>query len=484
MEDKLQLSDAIQDGLHERDPDVSIRRVKDAVRRSLLSLDESPKIADTEYFNHTFAPDFVLHWNDSLIPDRFVYLKFADDPVYLAAEVKLVAEQHPLVIELDLEPDQTRNASSEATTGLQEVARANDTLITDPAGLEELQEEQTEHPILRLLGRALLQGGRGLLDRHAADETSRYLANGVDAAQRLQAEPTRQASELLNDLLSGQPQHRVQRFLQALWVGSGGSEATFPGRTDLTGLLDDDALAFLIETTGLAESIDFWRRIGGQLTVDQLARLPLSFGYYPNLQSLIESNIDRLWARVVKVISQPLQLPLEHAPPVNQIDPWWAVRNGVLCLLENTFETLIGTRSEQLEHVDITATEPSLQTLIERAHLNDIRLGELELRRQNRFLSYGSDDDNEDVTDDDELSEAALSLGAAASVRSAVANLAAGRHVKVHFSRATAKTEGPAKIPLRELVVTAIALLHDSETPDAVRVTDTLAEGPANPTLF
>ncbi|GGL22659.1 hypothetical protein [Planomonospora parontospora] len=477
---RSELAAAVQDGLEERNPEVSIRRVKEAVRKGLLAIDKTPKVHETEYFNHSYAPDFILSWPGSQTSNRPVYLKFADDPAYLAEEVELVAQQHPMVIELDINANQKQTKDQESIDRLREVARGSDTLITNPDGLTEIEAEQRNQPILRLLGRALLQGGRGVIDEHLASQTSQTLATGVEAAQSLDAEPTRRAAEVLEDVLSGPSQSRIQRFLQALWVGSGGAESTFPGETALSGPLDDDALAFLIETEGVADSAEFWRRIGSRLTIDQIGRLPIPPRHFPNLQYLVDANIDRLWGRVVKVSSHGLQTTLDaHEYPT----PWWAVRNSLLCLIGDSYEALIGTLSEQLEHISINSQEPSIEELIERAKSNDIRLGELVLKNGKRFMSYGSED-NEDVSGDPNLLNISTSLGPSATVTSAVASLSRGKHLKVHFSRALATTEGPAKIPLRELVLTAVPLLRDYVSSTESRLMDTLAEEPGAPTLF
>jgi hypothetical protein len=480
MSNHSELAAAVRTGLEEPNPHDSIRMVKQAVRKGLLAIDKTPSIQDTGYFNHSFTPDFVLQWGPgNQAPSRPVYLKFADDPAYLTEELGLVANQHPLVVELDTEKSQAQHAGTETFNKLQETAQSNDALVTDPDGLTELERGQRSEPILRLLGRALLQGGRGIIDESVAAHTNSSVASGIDAAQRLDEEPIRRATTIVKAMLAGSSQNRVQRFLEALWLGSGGSESDFPGEITLSGALDDDALAFLIETEGVADSIDFWRRIGSRLTVDQLARLPLEPHYFPNLQHLVEANIDRLWARVLKVINHGGQ---ESIGDPDDQKTWWSVQHSLLCLTGKSYTAFIGTLSEQVEKIGGAGSEPYVQDLVQRARGNQIRLGELLLSAGNRFASYGSDD-NEDVTDDGNLFSLTASLGSAVRVRSAVAALGSGRHLKINFSRSMAIGEGPAKIPLRELAVTGVPLLIRMPESDA-RLRDILPKEIGEPTLF
>jgi hypothetical protein len=44
---------------------VIITGVKQAVAPEVTSLSPDAKIVLTNYFNHSYMPDFVLHWNDA-----------------------------------------------------------------------------------------------------------------------------------------------------------------------------------------------------------------------------------------------------------------------------------------------------------------------------------------------------------------------------------------------------------------------------------
>jgi hypothetical protein len=477
---RSKLAAAVDSGLKEANPQESIRMVKQAVRKGIMALDGTSILHDTDYFNHSFAPDFILQWGRNQAFKRPVYLKFADDPGYLAKELHFVADCHPLVVELGADMSQGSHAAPEDRGRLEETAKSNDTMVTDPDGLANLEQGQQREPTLKLLNRALLQGGRGVMDGEAAVQTSNDVASGIAAAQLLNQEPTRRASEILNEVLGGPSRSRVQRFLQALWVGSGGSESNFPGEATLSGALDDDALAFLLQIEGVSETPEFWRRIGSQLTVDQLARLPLDPEYFANLQLLIAANLDRLWARVLKIVDRGGQMSFqETGEPYAQ----WVVRNGILCLITDSYEALVGTLSEQLDKISVVSEEPLVGELLDRARANRIRLGELLLSVGNRFLSYGSNDDG-DVSEDVELVRLTQSLAPSARVRSAVATLSSGKHLNIYFSRLTAIGEGPAKIPLKELVLTGTSLLYGKQRTAGADVIAILSEEPEESTLF
>jgi hypothetical protein len=451
------LTEEIRRGLDVRDPADSIRAVKTAVRRGLHMVDGSPAIVDTGYFNHSFTPDFILRWDGSRVPDRPVYLKIAEDPTYSVEELDVVAGTRPMIVELFA--GESDEDGFHATSGvLQETARRNDSLVATPDALVELKAGRDSRPILGLFDRALLQGGRGFLDARAVTQANDVVSAGVSGAQRLDSEPTRRAVESVGQLLSGQAESRVQRFLQALWVGSGGSESNYPSDLEIAGTLDDDALAFLLQIEGISQSEDFWRRVGSRLEVDQLARLPVGPEYLDNLQHLVRANLDRLWARFTTVRGSGGQISLEDS---GRIYPWWSIRGGLLCLMGPSFQAFIGTLAEQVERaVSVEGVEPEVSELLERVETAGLQLEQVRLSVGSRYLTYGSDE-KEDVLNDDSIVQFAGSLGPDARVRSAIASLPplGRRRVNVQFARSSAAGNGPSRVPLRELVLVGVPLL-------------------------
>src|SRR5690242_1488427 len=76
----------------------SAAAVKRAVARSLTAVDPGLTVETTDYFNHSFAPDMVLKWERPAARDeRFVFLRFNDDPEWITEELPRLAKRHPLV---------------------------------------------------------------------------------------------------------------------------------------------------------------------------------------------------------------------------------------------------------------------------------------------------------------------------------------------------------------------------------------------------
>src|SRR5262245_12067356 len=76
----------------------SATAVKRAVARSLSAVDPGVTIETTDYFNHSFAPDLVLRWErPGQHEERFVFLRFNDEPEWITEELPRLEHRHPVV---------------------------------------------------------------------------------------------------------------------------------------------------------------------------------------------------------------------------------------------------------------------------------------------------------------------------------------------------------------------------------------------------
>ncbi len=76
-----ELAGLIEEALLLRDPREGIARAKRLVRNSLRRAEPRSEVRETEFFDHTFAPDLII-LNSGGRPDseRWVYLRTTSDP--------------------------------------------------------------------------------------------------------------------------------------------------------------------------------------------------------------------------------------------------------------------------------------------------------------------------------------------------------------------------------------------------------------------
>jgi hypothetical protein len=74
-----------------------IAGVKDAVFRELTQLDPRAQITSTNYFNHSFIPDFVISWHDGFreTTSRDIYLRTSLQSTTAGRDIEALAEKSP-----------------------------------------------------------------------------------------------------------------------------------------------------------------------------------------------------------------------------------------------------------------------------------------------------------------------------------------------------------------------------------------------------
>ena len=430
-------------------PSGNIAAIKNRIVNQLLASDEKLRIESTEYFNHSYAPDLVLRWNeDEEDQGRKVYLRTNADVGYLLEDVGIICGTHPILM-----PLQALGKSTDRGGPLAEESANTGTLVADPSAIQAFAEERKGYPVIGLLSRAVLQGGRGLVDAERARGAGEKVNFGFDAAQRAAAGPIRQAMEVTDSILDAAHAEQWARLFQALWLGTGAPAVGFPGTVSLSVTLDPEALQLLLDVAATKDS-DFWRRIGAGLTLECLSEVTAS-GESDNLQLLVLSNIDRLRARACRLV------PNHERPDENLIQRWF-VSKGLLGLQGASFLAFFSTAS--LPDSGFTRTVSSQRVdvaeLLERARLSRARIGEVELEAAaGEIVNYKSSS-RSDVADDSFLQNLGALLGRQMSVRSATTLLDFGtRHLRCDFTTGTANGRTVAKYSLSELVSNAVPLL-------------------------
>ncbi|WP_406084989.1 hypothetical protein [Streptomyces virginiae] len=418
-------------------------RIKDVVARELEETDSRAVVKKTDFFNHTFAPDLVLCWPGE--NERYVFLKSDTRPDVLRDDVNAVRKHNPIVFALD-----HVDAYSTDDVSLRQ-SKTDDTLLADSRGMEILIQSRHANPVVGLASSAVLQGGRGLLTEVEAHAMAESISAGFRGAQTLDVAATGKATDQITGHFDARRTSRLLRFLSAVWIGSGGSAANFPGEHDVTGDLDNSALEFLLDLPPI-EDYEFWRRIGRNLLLDSISQLKLK-GDSENLQYLVESNLDVLNARACRVVSRSAELGEEGSSSFR-----WALDREMLSLKGPRNAAYFVSKMDDLRVEPETGDGISLQELLRRSESRRTPISELELATPTRTISYATVH-RDDVSHDEELLELSRTFSSAALVQTAVATLLGSRPLVCDFPSRTGKGRTTSKFPLGELVPVALSLL-------------------------
>lgn len=439
----LQFTAQIQEGLFDPSPRESVFRVKNAVSKELFELDPTACIHQTDYFNHTFAPDFVLTWPDQA--ERHVFLRLSHNLVAVTDDLSLIDRKNPLVI--GLTPPSLDDPDLDLLT---EATSSAEAMFTDPDALESLIQTKKGRPAINLLNNALAQGGRGLLTQERAKTLSDIVEKGFSGAVEADFSPTLDAVNALTDSLYAPQAWRINRVLQAIWEGSAAPTDLFPGDPDLSGQLNVEALQYLISYMD-TDDLSFWRRVGRNLTVPQISRLNGRTNSQ-NINRLVQANLDVIKARACSVIEDPFGI----ASVSDSHEPTWTVRDERLLFSGADFHVLVGETK-----ADLLSKEPSREDygisvnyFVERAH--ETNLNEVTMR-DGRDVITAKNEDGE--LDSDHLLGLASQLGPSAEVTEAVAQSSSGR-VTANFLNLTGTGQTRSNILLADLLTTALPLLH------------------------
>lgn len=296
----MSLQSEILDGLSRANWTDSVANVKRTIVRVLAQLDQRATITDTQYFNHSFVPDFVVTWADPARSPRDIFLRLADTPTALIDDLRFLSlsSGHPLFIGL---------AGSEASANddleLSQALAARGAMAADSAAVEELAVGPTGD-FSQVVPAALLRGGQGLVREQTAEVLVESASGFFDAAREHQPEALTESSAEIVRHLEPTEAGRLMRFGRVVWEATGGDPASYPAATDLAGL-DDDGLRFLLEE-GPGDDAEFWRAVGRTVTVERIVALGLTDS--PNLTPLVNANADRLLARTLMVKGRQARL--------------------------------------------------------------------------------------------------------------------------------------------------------------------------------
>ena len=455
-----ELTELISDALCLPDPRSGITRAKQLIRNRLAQAEPRAVIHETEYFDHSFAPDLVLRQTGTPAdPERWIYLRTTNEPRILTADLDLAAHHSTMFISLDRFPTERVRAFDT----LDHASTERDTLVMDVPALAQIGESSHRPSTTTVMTRALVSSGRGVLDEASAQSTLASFATGVDGAIEGAEEPTGAAASEVRRRLTTAGAARVTSFLGALWEGSGRSRTDFPGPLDTSGL-DETGLSLLLGGPEIA-SDQLWRRLAQRTSLTQIA--DAISGSPENLQRLVKAGLDSITAHVCLV--EPAGLF-----GIDETPAWrWVVRDRRLSLVGRNFTAHVAARREDLPGIEPTRGPIELDTVRQRAQHFGIVLSEIRMRGRNRIVGYDSTG-GEDIVHDHELDQIGATLGNPV-VAHAEAQVSGITRLACDFLTGTTGLVAPrAQIPIGELVTTAIRLLEPLDDEDARTIVDLL----------
>jgi len=322
-----ELTYTIQTALEQRDWDVAVEGVRNAVIGEVKRLAPSVEVRYTDYFNHSFAPDLVLEWpdeeDDGARPTRHVYLRFEVTHDAFVEDIKHLRDGAPLF--LGLRP---QDQEGPFQYRLEDADPAERCLVTLADALDEWTPDEPRATDQTLATSALVQGGKGLVDHGTAADVGVAMTEGLSALfSGTDAEKVERALDAVEHLLPRDFGERLERQFWFFWLGSGGRPSDFRRRNFGLGSFEDDELRNLLRYVLAAQPLgdaDYWRQLGMHLSAHRLGELLEHAEPSPNLDALVRANLAGWTVKGAGARPHPT-VPLVH-------DLTWKVDQSMLAL--------------------------------------------------------------------------------------------------------------------------------------------------------
>lgn len=451
MENGLQSTLA---NLATEDPARNVEAIKTAVANYLREADESLAIEATQYFNHSFAPDLVLNWTGQTSGSRQVFIRTDSREDSLLDDLGWLASDAPLLLPLaELVPPQVGAEDVPLEALLDQAALRRDAMVATPSSLEELRSPDHASVVSRLFTQAVVRGGRGLLDENRARSASRTVELGYEGAQSSNVDSTQAAVQSIESLVRLGEAAAITRLLQAVWIGGGGSEFTFPGATGVSGPLTVDSLQFLLDLGEVGDD-DFWGRVASRLQLSDIVRLTVA-PESQRFQTLMQQALPRLRGRGFAATD-------DGNPFLQPYELRWYARQGHLGLQASDFRVGFVAELGSLTSVGPARDVDGLgiRVLLDRLDQRDLSFAEMKfLASSGAELSFrpavpsGPSDDSLLVELTDPLENNAIAVSVAVTMSS-------GREIFCDLQTSRAQGRTGAKFHLTEMIHSALPLVQ------------------------
>ncbi|WP_141217073.1 hypothetical protein [Rhodococcus sp. 14-2483-1-2] len=312
------------------DPDSYIAGVKAAVRREFQRIDNTAKLDDTEYFNHSAVPDFVIKWPDKT--ERRLYLRNSYESIVAANDAVRFNAVRPVVLALNSNPAENRVEEEMR----EQSSAAPETLVADAQSFDAVSidddEVVSESPLAGLIRSNLARGGRGLLTTSRVSELLSLGTSSTDDSDLTYVEK-------LSESFLPESVARITRTARLVELALGDDFSELERLSQEDSKLDASEIRkmipWLIENEGVTRNISFWRYVGSMVDFMDVVSLKEALGGL-DLTPLVSANMGK-WA------GKRAYIGLENIPSDNATEQEARVRaDGVWSILGSTLGVNFG----------------------------------------------------------------------------------------------------------------------------------------------
>ncbi|ALG06221.1 hypothetical protein [Kibdelosporangium phytohabitans] len=344
------VTEQIRSAMQSSNPRDIVTGVKEAVAQEVNALSPDAKIVVTDYFNHSYMPDLVVHWNEAGKPDeRPIFLRNSLRPAVVEHELQTLAMREPVVLSLTRPVESDRSLDT-----LRARARlTNRSLVTDVGSLADVAEpstlpdragapESVGAPLLRLVRANLLKGGRGLFTSDDAERLTRSAAPSDDS---LSEEFLASFEESADELFVPDAALRLRRAAELLRFGL--SRDVVEILPLASGQLSDVELRvllpYLLSDPTASTRRNLWSYIGSMMNLERLEDIGELLADV-DVTALVVPNVEAWTAKRSQLV-----LNNEDEETVTEADPpSWHVRNRMLTADVGRWRLFITTDKRRL----------------------------------------------------------------------------------------------------------------------------------------
>lgn len=325
----MSFAEAVYDAVRVKHPEDSRSAVHEVVGKEFSRLDPGVQVSATEYFAHSFVPDFVVSWGPAdARKTRDVYLRLNVTSSAFQPNYELLRDTSPVFIGVldERAADQAQWQADDTDTSL----------VTQARALGELEEVVERDSRTVAATREVVRQGFGFLDSSRADALSESYRAALGAIDQLDPENLDETSDLVSDALAllttyiAEPGTvELEQTLHALWIKSGGDPFEFPTSSgwDPTHLSHETLQRIVLDLLDSGKEFDdeMWHSLIGHVRAEDIGRLldrPLFGGTFDGLVQAMLPRWTASWVWVEEKESAPL-IPSEFA---------WLVDGGNLGL--------------------------------------------------------------------------------------------------------------------------------------------------------
>lgn len=362
------VAEQIRSAMQSSNPRDIVTGVKEAVAEEVVSLSPDAKIVVTDYFNHSYMPDFILEWNEAgKLDKRPIFIRNTLRLGVVEEAVQGLAHRDPVVLSLAASAESGSRLDS-LRERMQDASRL---LITDVGSLADVAApsdalgvardvQGAGLPLLRLVQANLLKGGRGLLTADDAERLTRSTVPGNDDSH-INEEFLVSFQESTDELFAPDAALRLQRAAELLRFGLVQEVAETPSIAG--GELSDVELRVLIpyllsDPTASAKS-QLWVRIGAMMSLERLEEIGDTLSGV-DVSALVVPNVEQWTARRVQLVvnnefdessgQDDIIEGRDDTRGVGDLDiPSWYMRNRVLTAESGPWRIFISTDARRLK---------------------------------------------------------------------------------------------------------------------------------------